>query len=53
MPNKLHIIRILKPYLHTNYIEVLFLVGGSKHLLETVTNRNTDNWSNQKHKLYN
>jgi hypothetical protein len=29
------------------------LVGGSKHWLETLTNRNTSNWNNQKHKLHN
>jgi hypothetical protein len=29
------------------------MVGGSKHLLETVTNTNTGSWSNQKHKLNN
>jgi hypothetical protein len=32
---------------------VCFLVGVSKLLLETVTNTNTGNWSNQKHKLHN
>jgi len=47
MQNKLQIIRILKPYLHTLHW-CGFLVGGSKHLLETVTNTNTGNWSNQK-----
>jgi len=32
---------------------VFFLVGASVLLLETVTNTNTGNWSNQKHKLHN
>jgi hypothetical protein len=32
---------------------VFFLAGDSKRLLETITNTNTGNWSNKKHKLCN